>query len=115
MRDQWPFESDVRDVVRQLAAGAYAELERRTAGVRLSAGEIAAAVAAYGRRVVVPPAGSEPPLDVVPIRATAPPAWSVDVALWTAEEGQSDLTLQLTVYAQPPAGYRIELEDLHVL
>lgn len=113
--EPWPFESAVRDVVAQLARGEYAALERRSSGVRLSAGEMKAAVAAYGRRIVVPPEGAAPPLDVVRITAVESPAWAVDVPLWTAEEGPSDLTLQLTVRADPDGGHRIEIADLRVL
>ena len=114
-RTVWPFESVVRDLVRLLAAGDYAELERRSAGTRLTAGEIAAAAAEYPYRIAEPPAGAAPPLDVVRILAAEPPAWSVDVPLWTAEAGRSDLTLQLTVRAWPAGTYAVEIDDLHVL
>ena len=114
MRDKWPFESVVRDLIRLLVAGDYAELERRSAGVRLTAGEIAGAVSEYPCRLVLPPPGGAPPLDVVPIAVASSPAWSVNVPLWTAEEGRSDLTLQLTVHADPAAGYRVEIDNLLV-
>ena len=39
--------------------------------------------------------------------------WAVDVPLWTAEEGRSDLTLSLTV-SESREGVRLELDDLHV-
>ena len=111
----WPFESVVRDVVAELARGDFAALERRSSGIRLSAGELRAAAAEYGRRIVPLPAEASQALDVVPVTDADPPAWSVDVPLWTAEEGRSDLTLQLTVRAAPDGGYRVEVDDLHVL
>ena len=115
MGNPWPFEPVVRDVVTQLAAARYADLERRTRGVRLSAGELAHAVREYGRQIIAPPDGADLLVDVVPITSAEPPAWSVNVPLWTAEEGRSDLTLQLTVRAGPVGGYDVEIDDLHVL
>jgi hypothetical protein len=114
MSTRWPFESVVRDLVSDLAGGKYVAVARRSAGVRLSAEELATAVTQYGRRLVPAPAGEPLPLDVVAI-TREPAAWSVDTPLWTAEEGRSDLTLQLTVRAEPGGGYRIEVDDLHVL
>ena len=114
MDNRWPFESVVHDVVAQLAAGRYADLERRTRGVRLSADELAHAVREYGRQVIPPP-DAVLPLDVVPITGAELPAWSVNVPLWTAEEGRSDLTLELTVRAGPAGAYDVEIDDLHVL
>jgi hypothetical protein len=115
MADSWPFEAVVREIVEQLAAGKYAELERRTGGVRLSAGELATAVATYRRRLVAPKDGAEMELDVVPIRGAEPKAWSVDVPLWTEEEGRSDLTLQLTIRPGRAGVFVVEIDDLHVL
>lgn len=115
MSRRWPFESVIREVIADLARGEYAAVERRSAGVRLSADDLATAVAEYGRRLVPAPPEEPLPLDVVAISNADPPAWSVDSPLWTAEEGRSDLTLQLTVRAEPAGGYRIEVDDLHVL
>lgn len=112
-RKMWPFEADVRQLVQMLARGDYAAVERRTAGVRLSASDMAAAVARYGRRLMVPPRATEPPLDVV-ARAHVG-GWSVDVPLWSVEEGRSDLTLQLTILDGSDGTHRIEIDDLHVL
>jgi hypothetical protein len=111
----WPFEPVVRELVAQLAAGAYADLERRTGGDRLRAGEIAPAVAAYGRRLVPFPIADSLELDVVRIPGAEPKAWSVDVPLRTKEEGRSDLTLQLTVREGRSGTFVVEIEDLHVL
>jgi hypothetical protein len=115
MSHRWPFEAVVREVVAQLAAERYVDLERRTGGVRLSAGELDAAVRQYGRRLIEPPHPDDLLLDVAPIGDATPPRWSVNVELWTAEEGRSDLTLELTVCAEPSGGYAVEIDDLHVL
>ena len=117
--ETWPFEPAVREVVALLAGGKYAAIERLTGGVRLTAADIRRAVKEYPHRPAVPPPELAPPLDVVEIRAKpgAPRAWSVDVGMWSVAEGRSDLTLQLTVRADPtrPGGFAIEFDDLHVL
>lgn len=43
-----------------------------------------------------------------------PGGFAVDVGMWTAEEGRSDLTLQLTVIERAGA-IAIAIDDLHVL
>jgi hypothetical protein len=115
--ETWPFEAAVREVVALLAQRKYAALERLSGGVRLSATQLRTAVREYGRRIVVPPVEFTPPLDVVevlPGRA-ARRSWSIDVELWTLEQGPSDLTLQLTVREGQAGRYVIELDGLHVL
>jgi hypothetical protein len=47
------------------------------------------------------------------VRGSNPKRWSVRFDLWTADEGRSDLTLELTVEETDPL--KIELDDLHVL
>jgi hypothetical protein len=98
-----------------LARGEYDALERLSGGARLSAIDLDRAVREYARTLTVPPPGREPPLDVVEIRDARPRAWSVNVPMWSHEEGRSDLTLQLTVIDVPRQGYRVEIDDLHVL
>jgi hypothetical protein len=113
----WPFESAVREVIALLARRQYSALEKLSGGVRLSAAHLRTTVREYGRTIVVPPPDATPPLDVVEIlpgRATRR-SWSVEVDLWTAEEGRSDLTLEMTVREGKDDGYMIELDNLHVL
>ncbi len=114
MDSSWPFQDIVDRIIADLVSRDYAELERRCHGVHLSAAEMAATVAAYGRRITMPPTGANSICDVVRISSSDVPAWSVYVSLWTLEEGLSDLTLELTVY-ESPAGYRVEVDNLHVL
>jgi len=114
MSTRWPFEPLLRDLIATLARGDYAEAARRTAGERLSAAEIEGAVTDYGRRLVPAPEGDALLVDVVGIQDAAPPAWSVWAPLWTAEEGRSDLTLQLTVWAQPDGGFQAEIDGILV-
>lgn len=110
--ETWPFAPAVHNVIELLACGEYAAVERLSGGVRLPAEAMAAAIAEYGRRLVSPPAGAIP-FDVVPHADGG--GWSVNVPLRTAEEGRSDLTMQLTVRRGPGAAHRIEVDDIHVL
>jgi len=111
--ESWPFETTIRDVVDLLARGDYLAVERLSAGIRLTAQEMAAAINAYGRHLIVPPSAAAAPLNVISHADGG--GWSVDVPLWTLEEGRSDLTLQLTVRREADGGHRVEVDDLHVL
>jgi hypothetical protein len=104
----------VREVVELLAAGKYAELEMLTRRQRLSAQEMAKAISDYGRKLVLPPDDAFALIDVVEVRNARPPQWSVTMPLWTREEGRSDLSIAITVIADGE-GFRIELDDIHVL
>jgi hypothetical protein len=44
-----------------------------------------------------------------------PKCWSVNLPLWTKEEGRSDLTLQMHFTESDGALYAVEIDDLHVL
>lgn len=51
----------------------------------------------YGRTLVMPPETAYDNIDVIPIRGSEPQAYSVRFRLYTKEEGQSDLEVQLTL------------------
>jgi hypothetical protein len=93
MTNRWPFEHAVREDVALLGLGDYAGVERRSSGVRLSAELLAATVSGYACRLIVPPSGAAARLGVVTHGAGR--GWSVEVPLWIAEEGPSDLSLEL--------------------
>ena len=105
----------MRRVVSMLVQGEYEALERLTNGVRLTAGEMAAAVRNYGGKVTMPPEDAFKVLDVVEVEGARPREWSVNVALWTAEEGRSDLTLELTLRDNEKEIYDVEVDGIHVL
>jgi hypothetical protein len=109
-----PFEPAVRAVVHLLVRREYHVIESLTGGSRLAAAEIEDAVSAYPATLVLPPSWADVPLDVVALEGVDPPGWAVVIPMWTREEGLSDLSLELTVFSDG-AGYRIELDDLHVL
>jgi len=104
----------IRSVIDHLVAGKFTELEMLTKGQRLSAPEIARAISVYGRRLVVPPDDAFKLMDVVEVRNVKPPQWSVNMPLWTQEEGRSDLSIGVTLISYEE-GFKIELDDIHVL
>jgi hypothetical protein len=109
-----PLRLPVEFVVSMLVNGEWEELEKATGGIRLRGVDIARAVRQYGRKLVDPPREAYDTIDAILIKDAIPPQWSVRMKLWTAEEGVSDLTLELTLI-QANNNYRIELDDIHVL
>jgi len=103
----------IREVVRELAAGNYEGLEADGRAGRLTAGELREAVRQYGRTLVELP---EEGLRHVWVygQQGREGVWRVDVDLWTAEEGRSDLTLSLLL-ERAGDGFHAEIENLHVL
>lgn len=106
----------VSHVVDLLIRRCYSEIEQLSKGKRLSASELEGAIAEYGGTLVHAPAGSTS-VEFIRVELPGPECWRVDVDLYTQEEGRSDLTLQLTLERdrQEPFGYRVEIDDLHVL
>jgi len=105
--------SSTRDLIGQLARGDYQSAVGRCAKSRLSVDDLRSAIREYGRTLVMPPAEAYANLDAVQVKSAVFPTWSVRAPLWTAEEGRSDLTLELTITlaAGEPS---IELDDLRV-
>jgi hypothetical protein len=104
----------VREITELLVQGKYSEAETLTHGARLSAAEMATAIAEYGRHLVSLPNPAFGLMNVVEVRNVKPPRWSVVMPLWTREEGRSDLSLELTI-TEMETGFAIELNDIHVL
>ncbi len=109
---KWPFEPEIRALVNELVRESYGERVQNAAQARLGCAELRRAVESYGRSLIDPPE-SEDWLDVVPFEDGR--GFSVNVPLWTKEEGRSDLTLSLTVRPNPLGGYQLEIDDVHVL
>lgn len=102
-------------VVGLLVNGQYDVLEAVTRGDRLSAAEIRRAVEQYGRTLVSIPPAARDSYDVYRVERADRPTFSVDVDLWTREEGRSDLTLQLELIDTGRSTYAVTIEGLHVL
>ena len=105
----------VKTVTDYLAQGEYEELERLSNGIRLKANEIETAVVDYGRKIEPLPDTVYEELDVVEVDGSEPKQWSVNVPVFTFEEGRSDLTLELTIIDSCSGLYTVEVDDLHVL
>jgi hypothetical protein len=105
----------VSNVMRLLVDGRFDDLVRLTRGRRLTSIEIQQAVVDYGRRLMMPPESAYRQLmEITSIETSEPSQWSVEMPLWTREEGQSDLTIELTV-TQTGSGHDVEIDDIHVL
>ncbi len=98
-----------------LARKEYYELSKFTGGIRLSATDIEQSVNEYGREVIEFPEEGYQQLDIIEIDNSTPKQWSVNVPVYTKEEGMSDLTLELTLIDTPSELYGAELNNLHVL
>jgi hypothetical protein len=103
----------VRDLVRDLADGRFAAIETDGRAGRLTAAELSSAVRVYGRTLLPLPEQAVQLIEVYP-SDVEPRACSLDVPLWTVEEGRSDLTLSLMAIRDGDK-YRLRISDLHVL
>jgi hypothetical protein len=109
------FNSTVKLVSDLLAKKQYDELVKLSNGVRLTPVEIEKAVKDYGREIIPLPQEGFSQIDVIEVEGTNPRKWSVNVPVFTMEEGMSDLTLELTLIESWRSHYRVEVDDLHVL
>ena len=101
-------------IVDLLVRGEYETVERVTRARRLTSRELADAVARYGRTLVTPRAGWWESVEITPVRAQGR-VFHAAVPLWTAEEGRSDLTLELELSEIAAGVYETSVEDIHVL
>ena len=106
-------EKAVRQLVKDLVNGHYTEIEADGRIGRLTKDELRRAVAEYGRRLTQLPEGAIEAVDVYPTDGVLNQA-SVDVPLWTEEEGQSDLTLSVIIREEMDR-VTVTISDLHVL
>jgi hypothetical protein len=103
----------IRHLINDLVAGDYAAIAADGRIGRLTEVELRRAIVEYGKTLVSLPDGGDLVADVYPSN-TDPRASAVDLALWTAEEGQSDLTLSVTV-VEGDDGPTVSIDDLHTL
>ena len=104
-----------KHLVTLLVAGEYDTIERLTQARRLTAVHLPEAVAAYGRRLKMPPDTVFEHLDVIVVDGVSPQRWAVRCDLWTEEEGCSDLSLELTLIETDNALLTAEVDNLHAL
>jgi hypothetical protein len=100
-------------LVEDIVVGDFGSIEADGRIGRLTRDELRRAIQEYGKTLVSLPANAVEAADVYPLE-NSPGEFAVDLPLWTAEEGQSDLTLSLTVVdvIDAPA---VSIDDLHVL
>lgn len=104
----------VKRIVELLVAGDYQQVANITNQQRLDSRSIDEAITTYGCVLVSPPDQTYDELDIIAVTSSSRPCWSVRMNLWTAEEGRSDLTVELTV-TEVNGQYAVELDDIHVL
>jgi hypothetical protein len=98
-----------------LHAGEYAELERFSGGVRLTAEEMKSAIEDYPEELAPRPAYAFSEGEVVYISGSAPAEWSVYLHLWRKNGGRSDLSAELTIIDTAAGLYRVQIDDIRVL
>lgn len=107
--------STVKLITDLLAEKQYDELVKLSDGVRLTPVELEKAVKDYGREIIPMPQEGFGQIDFIEVEGANPKKWSVNVPIYTKEEGMSDLTLELTLIESGQSHFRVEVDDLHVL
>ena len=105
----------IETAVGVLVIGDFVGLEKLSQGRRLTAEEIRQAVAEYGHQLVAPPSFDAMRPNVVAVAGSSPPRYSAVVDLWSADEGRSDLSLELTLVRRSTGLFDIEVDTVHVL
>jgi len=107
--------SVVKAVVSMLVKGDYLGVEKLTEGKQLTAQEIEQAIKDYGAILIMPPDHAWENTDVIETENSNPRKWSVRFDLWAAREGQSDLSLELTLTESEAHHCQVEINGIHVL
>jgi hypothetical protein len=107
------FRAPIAEIVDALVREDYAALDADGRSGAVGADGLRRAVADYGRSLVELPDAAYKLSDAGHLTGR-PGEWWIVVPMWTAEEGRSDLTLELNA---TPAhdGHRFTVTDLHVL
>jgi hypothetical protein len=108
-------ETVVRILVDLLVREQYVAAEKATRARRLTAAQMSFAISSYGRTLIPPASDWWAMVQITSIDADGRTAFHVAAPLWTAEEGRSDLTLELRLTELPSRVYETELLDIHVL
>jgi hypothetical protein len=93
----------------------YDVVESLTRGQLLSADLIRTAVEEYGQTLIVPPDEAWDRMEVVELAGPGPAEYHVVFPLWTAEEGLSDLAIELRYVEFGPQLYAPQLVGIHAL
>jgi hypothetical protein len=106
-------ETAVRIVVDLLVRGRYDVIDHVCPRSAVTGQELKRAVADYGRTLVAPGHEWWATVDVMPFDEGG--GFHIAAALWTEEEGRSDLTLELRLIEIAAAAYEVQVLDLRVL
>jgi hypothetical protein len=107
------FRLPIADLVNALVRGEFDSLDQDGRSGRVGGDGLRRSITEYGRTLVSLP---DEALDLAEAGRVAGQlgVWWIVVPMWTAEEGRSDLSLELA--ARPTQdGHRLEVTDLHVL
>lgn len=104
-----------QEIALLLSLGKFEEIEQLTRGRQLSAADMSHAVSEYGVTLLSLPDEGIELIRVYELTEAQDPGWSVDIPLWSEQEGRSDLTLSLTLVDRGQDELTIEIDDLHVL
>jgi hypothetical protein len=108
-----PFKGPIAELVDALVRGDFAALDRDGRSGRVGGEGLRRAITEYGRTLVALPDEAFALSEAGPVTAE-PGGWWIVVPMWPAEEGRSDLSLELT--ATPTVdGHRFKVDNLHVL
>lgn len=107
--------SSVGTIVSLLVDGEYETLAAMTCNERYTASDLEEAVTTYGRNLVEPPDGIPPDLDFVEIDGASPRQVAAVLSLWTAQEGQSDLSMELTFTEVASGLWQSRIDTIHVM
>jgi hypothetical protein len=88
--------------------------EKYPSEYNLTAKEILDSIESYGCKLVTPSEEELRNFDAVEIENNFPKLWDIRSALWTIEEGKSDLTIVLDVEETSERDYIIRLRDILV-
>lgn len=116
MNDAEKIERTARTILRLLAAQRYAELASLTRN-HCPKEDIQFAMEAYDATACEPPEAFASSIDIIEIEGTTPPAWSVILPIWTFEEGESYLSVNITCIDRETAdgSFEFDLNGIFVL
>lgn len=103
----------IEKLVKKIADGEYSIIkEKPNFKSRVEINDLSRIIQEYGETIIPLPDNAFDYIDIYPIEGKNK-MYSIDIPIWTQEEGQSDLTLSLTLTDKEKI--LIEIDDLHVL
>jgi hypothetical protein len=106
----------IESLLMRLVHREYDQVEMMTGGNRLTSEEIAEAIADYGRTLTFPSVDLFGLKGATATEVIGSPTngWFIVLPLWTEEEGESDLSIEITAI-KTDRGITLELDSIHVL